>query len=128
MRAQAMPASFIQERHADPRTLLTQTQTQTLAQALARPAIWLRDNCCCPQCRDPRNGQKLLGILDLDADLTVTSRDGTTVKFSDGHVSRFDPAFLAAGAAPDERCENGKQLWARTEQPVGDWGTLPVRP
>ena len=99
----------------------TQAQTQSVAQALAQPAIWLRDNCCCPHCRDPRNGQKLLGILDLDADLTVTSTDGTTVKFSDGHISRFDPAFLAARTAPDERCEDGKQLWARTEPPVGDW-------
>ena len=100
---------------------MTQTQAQSVAQALAQPAIWLRDNCCCPHCRDPRNGQKLLGILDLGADLTVTSTDGTTVKFSDGHISRFDPAFLAAGTAPDERCEDGKQLWARTEPPVGDW-------
>ena len=97
------------------------TQAQAMAQALAWPAIWLRDNCCCPHCRDPRNGQKLLGILDLDADLTVTSMDGTTVQFSDGHVSRFDPAFLAAGTAPDERCEDSKQLWASTDPPVGDW-------
>ena len=104
------------------------TQTQSLAQALAQPAIWLRDNCCCPHCRDPRNGQKLLGILDLDADLTVISTDGTTVKFSDGHVSRFDPTFLAAGTAPDERCEDGKQLWASTEPPVGHWARFQSDP
>ena len=29
------------------------------------PAIWLRDNCPCPQCKDPHSGQKLFGIRDL---------------------------------------------------------------
>ncbi|MFG2779743.1 gamma-butyrobetaine hydroxylase-like domain-containing protein [Streptomyces prunicolor] len=26
---------------------------------------WLRDNCPCPRCRDPRNGQKLFQITEL---------------------------------------------------------------
>ena len=66
---------------------------------MTQPALWLRDNCPCPECRDPRNGQKLFGITDLDADLTITEVAGTTVTFSDGHVSRFDPAFLTAEQA-----------------------------
>ena len=41
--------------------------------------------------------------------------------FSDGHVSRFDPAFLAAEQTPDDRCEDAKELWATTEPPEGDW-------
>ena len=76
--------------------------------------IWLRDNCPCAECRDPRNGQKLFGITDLDADLTVTDVTGTTVTFSDGHVSRFDPSFLATAQEPDDRCEDAKELWATT--------------
>ena len=30
-------------------------------------AYWLRDNCRCPQCRHPGNGQKLYQIVDLPA-------------------------------------------------------------
>src|ERR1700675_659753 len=32
------------------------------------PHIWLRDNCRCARCRDPRNGQRLFDALDLPAD------------------------------------------------------------
>lgn len=35
------------------------------------PALWLRDNCPCGACRDPRNGQKLFQITDLPAHLAV---------------------------------------------------------
>ena len=32
------------------------------------PFIWLRDNCRCAKCRDPRNGQRLFDTLDLPAE------------------------------------------------------------
>lgn len=86
-----------------------------------QPAVWLRDNCPCSECRDPRNGQKLFGITDLPPDLSVTEVDGTTVTFSDGHVSRFDPAFLDGEPSTDDRCEDAKQLWATVEPPRYDW-------
>lgn len=35
--------------------------------------FWLRDNCPCGQCRDPRTGQKLIQITDLP---DVPTRDG----------------------------------------------------
>ena len=94
---------------------MTTSQTLSATDVLTQPAIWLRDNCPCAECRDPRNGQKLFGITDLAADLVVTDVDGTTVTFSDGHVSRFDPAFLDAEQPPDDRCEDAKELWASTE-------------
>jgi gamma-butyrobetaine dioxygenase len=31
------------------------------------PAVWLRDNCPCPLCRDPVSGQRLLHITDIPA-------------------------------------------------------------
>ena len=34
------------------------------------PFLWLRDNCRCPRCRDPRNGQRLFDALDLPAEPT----------------------------------------------------------
>ncbi|MFF4369014.1 hypothetical protein [Streptomyces sp. NPDC001594] len=40
----------------------------TLASA---PPLWLRDNCPCTGCRDPRGGRKLFQITDLPAGLTV---------------------------------------------------------
>ena len=57
-RAQLRP-----QQHPDPRTPMTQTATATAT--MTQPAIWLRDNCPCADCRDPRNGQKLFGITDL---------------------------------------------------------------
>jgi hypothetical protein len=35
------------------------------------PAVWLRDNCPCPLCRDPVSGQRLLHITDIPADIAV---------------------------------------------------------
>ncbi len=54
------------------------------------PAIWLRDCCVCAECRDPGSGQRLRGITDLPADVTVTGTraagDAVEVTFGpDGH-------------------------------------------
>jgi hypothetical protein len=85
------------------------------------PAIWPRDNCSCPQCRDPRTGQKLHGISDLPEDIAVAGveddAETITVTFSPGgHRSRFTRSWLAghalAGPAPaDHRTEDAKRLW-----------------
>jgi gamma-butyrobetaine dioxygenase len=93
----------------------------TMTALTTQPAVWLRDNCPCAECRDPCSGQKLFTITDLPADLAVTDVAGTTVTFTDGHVSQFDPAFLAAEPGPDDRCEDAKRLWATTEPPEHDW-------
>lgn len=100
---------------------MTTSPTLPTSYAITQPAIWLRDNCPCAECRDPRNGQKLFGITDLASDLVVSEVIGTTVTFSDGHVSRFDPAFLDAEQELDDRCEDAKQLWASTDPPQHDW-------
>jgi gamma-butyrobetaine dioxygenase len=107
---------------------MTTSQTLPTAPALTQPAVWLRDNCPCVECRDPRNGQKLFNITDLPADLAVTEVRGTTVTFSDGHVSLFDPAFLSAREAPDDRSEDAKRLWATTEVPEHDWARFLADP
>jgi gamma-butyrobetaine dioxygenase len=88
---------------------------------LAHSAVWLRDNCPCAFCRHPGNGQKLFGITDLDPDLIVTSVHGTAVTFSDGHVSQFDPAFLAAASPVDDRCEDGKVIGVSTAPHWAEW-------
>ncbi|MFE2249105.1 2-trimethylaminoethylphosphonate dioxygenase [Streptomyces lavendulae] len=92
------------------------------------PAPWLRDNCPCGDCRDPRTGQKLLRITDLPDRPAVGSArelpgdDGPVwevVWEPDGHRSRYPAAWLAAhcpggphGPRGDGRTEADKELWA----------------
>ena len=92
------------------------------------PAIWLRDNCPCPDCRVPGSGQKLFQITDLPEDLVVTAveQDPTTVTVTfgpDGHRSVFGRDWLAAAGRADFRTEDGKRLWSGPGAPVptGDW-------
>ena len=98
------------------------------------PAVWLRDNCSCGECRDPGTGQKLFGIVDLPEDLAVAGvweDAGTvTVEFApDGHRSAFGRTQLAElrldGAVRDLRAENTKTLWRAADLighlPEADW-------
>ena len=95
--------------------------TGTAGGGLRFPAIWLRDNCPCPQCRDPRTGQKLFNISDLPDDIAVAAveegAESITVVYSPGgHRSRFPRSWLAGhaltGTAPgDHRTEDAKRLW-----------------
>jgi gamma-butyrobetaine dioxygenase len=90
---------------------------------------WLRDNCGCPDCRDPHSGQKLFQIHELPADLAVAERteaDGILeILWSDGHRSRYPSAWLTAGAEPDDRTEQAKRLWQAADfahgLPEADW-------
>lgn len=89
------------------------------------PAAWLRDNCPCAECRDPRNGQKLFQIVDLPRDLAVGEvreaphgAAGVEVVWSpDGHRSVYTHEWLAenepgtGGGAGDGRTEADKTLW-----------------
>src|SRR5436190_19981225 len=36
------------------------------------PAVWLRDNCPCPDCMAPGTGQKLSDITDIPNGLAIT--------------------------------------------------------
>src|ERR1700742_2613123 len=92
-----------------------------LAERLSRwPAIWLRDNCRCPDCRDPRNGQKLFGITDLPPRPTVlgvtqgVTADGAAafVEFEPQHRGVYPLEWLrsveAGSAGGDARTEQAK--------------------
>jgi len=98
---------------------------------LGFPAVWLRHNCPCPDCRDPVTGQRLLKITDIRSGLvaTVTAQDDTEVVVTfapGGHRSVFRRDWLAAQAAndPDPRTEDGKVLWRAADRPAphtADW-------
>ncbi|MFE6055350.1 TauD/TfdA family dioxygenase [Kitasatospora sp. NPDC056446] len=83
------------------------------------PPYWLRDNCPCAQCRDPRNGQKLFQIGDLPEDLAIaasTEADGhLEVLWSDGHRSRYPARWLSEEDGGDGRTEDGKRLWTAAD-------------
>ncbi|MEU3478088.1 TauD/TfdA family dioxygenase [Streptomyces sp. NPDC033754] len=103
--------------------------------------LWLRDNCPCADCRDPRNGQKLFHITELPGALAVDAvRDARTPDGSparevvwspDGHRSVYPESWLGdhlpgASAAPgDGRTEDDKELWAASRfdggLPEADW-------
>ncbi|MFD5509356.1 TauD/TfdA family dioxygenase [Streptomyces sp. NPDC127051] len=89
------------------------------------PVMWLRDNCHCPRCRDPRNGQKLFQITELPADLVFgavrRTADGVEVDWApDGHRSVYSAQWLAANrpgtpGPGDRRSETGKTLWTAAD-------------
>jgi gamma-butyrobetaine dioxygenase len=70
--------------------------------------LWLRDNCPCPECRH-ESGQRLLDTRSLPDDLQVVAVHGTTVSFSDGHESVFDPEWLRVHAGEPPR--RTRRLW-----------------
>ncbi|MFD0279465.1 phosphonate degradation HD-domain oxygenase [Kitasatospora sp. NPDC127111] len=83
------------------------------------PPYWLRDNCPCTECRDPRNGQKLFQIGDLPEGLTVAARveigGRLEVLWSDGHRSRYPLEWLDDPGEGDGRTEEGKRLWVAAD-------------
>jgi gamma-butyrobetaine dioxygenase len=89
------------------------------------PSLWLRDACSCSECRDEFSGQRLRGVLALDAETDVASwrhvGDEIEVTFTpDGHVSRFSRAWLAANAPGradlfDDRSERHRPPWCAAD-------------
>ncbi|MBS2533587.1 TauD/TfdA family dioxygenase [Catenulispora sp. NF23] len=93
------------------------------------PAIWLRDNCHCPECVDPVSGQKLFGITDLpiapEASGVDETPDHVTFTFApDGHVATFPREWLVANhpsapaTTPNPRTEDAKTLWHGASHPI----------
>jgi gamma-butyrobetaine hydroxylase len=87
-------------------------------------ALWLRDNCPCPECRH-ESGQRLLDTRSLPDALSIVAVEGCTVSFSDGHVSGFDPDWLRANAG--EAPARVSRLWGaeiQDELPVARYDEL----
>ena len=63
------------------------------------PAVWLRDNCPCPECLDPGTGQKLNDITGIPNELAITlvedAGESVLVTFGpDQHRSVFSRSWL----------------------------------
>jgi gamma-butyrobetaine dioxygenase len=112
-----------------------------VTQALGFPAVWLRHNCPCPDCRDQVTGQRLVEITQIAngtvASVTAELADCLEVTFTPGgHRSVFSRAWLAANGNPvserdahdasDPRTEDGKVLWRAADMaavPAADWAS-----
>jgi gamma-butyrobetaine dioxygenase len=104
-----------------------------MADGLDFPALWLRHNCPCPDCRDAITGQRLIEITaipnGIEATVTAQTKDAVEVTFAPGgHRGTFSFAWLAAHApgqdGPDPRTEDAKRLWLAadlTAPPSADW-------
>ncbi|HEV3268580.1 MAG TPA: TauD/TfdA family dioxygenase [Acidimicrobiales bacterium] len=83
------------------------------------PAVWLRDNCPCSQCRDATSQQRLSQLRDLSFDVsakvTEENEDTVVVEFTpDGHRATFSRAWLEQQTASSNstiRNESDQRLW-----------------
>jgi DUF971 family protein len=121
--------------------MVTDLELVADGRTLRFPAVWLRDNCPCGQCRDPGAGQKLIDATGIPNGLAITliedAGQSVRVTFGPGqHRSVFSRAWLAAhaldgdggadgdGAADgDGRTEDDKELWlpADLDLPAMSW-------
>ncbi|WP_186133438.1 gamma-butyrobetaine dioxygenase [Burkholderia gladioli] len=83
---------------------------------------WLRDNCPCPDCVYAVTREQVFEIVDAPEDLRpseawVDEGGALTVRWADGHASRFDPGWLrahaydAASRAERRRARARPQCW-----------------
>jgi gamma-butyrobetaine dioxygenase len=73
--------------------------------ALGFPAVWLRHNCPCADCRDPVTGQRLIEVADIPPGTRVTVRAESTesvelVFLPEAHQAAFSRAWLAGHQLP----------------------------
>ena len=95
--------------------------------------LWLRDNCPCPVCVYSVTREQVFEIADVAENLAaqhaeIDESGALSVRWNDGHHSRFDPGWLRAHAydeqsrAEREASRPQKQRWvAGFQLPVFDY-------
>lgn len=78
--------------------------------------LWLRDNCGCPECRDPTAGERLFDTVGLPPDLRaerVVLDGGLHLTWPDGHRTSFSESWLLEHARGDggEPAASGEVSW-----------------
>ena len=80
--------------------------------------IWLRDNCYCSICGDPRHGEKRFRLVDVPIDLeplSVNGESGNAVEIlwkPDSHRSVYNARWLRS------HCYSAKERKNRQHQPI----------
>src|SRR5215468_763915 len=102
------------------------------------PFLWLRDNCRCPLCRDPRNGQRLFDALDLPEaprpTAAILEGKHVAIRWEEGHESCFAANWLAAhDLSPEARARRlpDLRLWGAeiaNDLPRADWPAVLADP
>ncbi len=103
------------------------------------PYIWLRDNCRCAKCRDPRNGQRLFDALDLPAEphpAEAKLEEGSVALrwAGENHESRYADEWLAAhDLSRDARAKRRTppRFWGAeiaNDLPQADWPRVLAEP
>jgi len=95
-------------------------------------ALWLRDNCPCEECVHPSTHERTLDTFGIDPSIAPTSivADATavSVEWPDGHLTRFDPAWLRDHCYSHEACRHRPSrhtLWgADAAIPEFDYGEV----
>jgi gamma-butyrobetaine dioxygenase len=103
------------------------------------PHIWLRDNCRCGKCRDPRNGQRLFDALDLPAEPKPREarleNEAVVVRWAgEDHESRYPAGWLEAhDLSADARARRrvAHRHWGAeiaNDLPQADWPRVLAEP
>mgnify|MGYP001826245750 CR=1 FL=1 len=85
-------------------------------------AVWLRDACRCPECRDPATEIRREGLPLLDPDLTVAHAwidhdgHGLGCRWHDGHETSLHAEWLQAGTVPDQQ-PGARRFWGSELEP-----------
>src|ERR1700676_4110441 len=101
--------------------------------------IWLRDNCRCAKCRDPRNGQRLFDTLDLPAEPRPAEAklegDEVVIRWAgEDHESRYAGGWLEAhDLSPAARAKRRAtpRYWGAeisNDLPQADWPRVLAEP
>ena len=101
--------------------------------------IWLRDNCRCAKCRDPRNGQRLFDALDLPpapcpAEAKLESDELVIRWAGEDHESRYAAEWLKAhDLSPAARAKRriAQRYWGAeiaNDLPQADWPQVLAEP
>jgi gamma-butyrobetaine dioxygenase len=90
-------------------------------------AVWLRDNCPCPDCRHP-SGQRLLDSVAIPNDVALAAaraaNGAVETVFADGHHSSFNVEWLRTHSLPQLRGSEPQSRLRRWDASIA--AALPV--
>ena len=82
---------------------------------------WLRDNCGCDKCRNPKTGQRILRTTeDARPDSVHSGDDRVKIEWRDGHSSQFILSWLLENSYCHHNIDNIKPVAKKPAQTLWD--------